>query len=151
MASRNKSAADFCSYMKMERDGEEFYLLRSRNLLNQFLVDIFAIIETESLSYIHHNQKKLKNEECVHLKDTMTRTDGLLSDLKKMVLLLSSSTGRPRYMHERTQDAIMYVHNFERLDLFVTFTCNPKWLEILVLLKQGPRSQYRYHIVVRVF
>lgn len=44
----------------------------------------------------------------------------------------------------------MYVNHFERLDLFITFTCNPKWLEI-VFLKQSQKPQDRYDIVVRVF
>lgn len=89
MASRNKPAADFLSYTKMERDGKECYPLLSRNLLNQFLVGMFAIIEAERLNYIHSNQEQLKNEEHAHLKDTVARTDRLFSDLKKMVLLPS--------------------------------------------------------------
>ena len=33
-------------------------------------------------------------------------------------------------MHERTQDAMIYVRTYGRPDLFVTFTCNPSWPEI---------------------
>ncbi|XP_067930639.1 uncharacterized protein [Watersipora subatra] len=47
-----------------------------------------------------------------------------------MVILPSSFTGGPRYMHERTQDAMTYVRNYGRPDLFITFTCNSKWDEI---------------------
>ncbi|GFU82915.1 ATP-dependent DNA helicase [Trichonephila clavipes] len=57
--------------------------------------------------------------------------------LSKMVTLPSSFTGESRYMHERTQDAMTYVQHFGRPDLFITFTCYPKWPEIVDLLNQG--------------
>ncbi|GFR28798.1 ATP-dependent DNA helicase [Trichonephila clavata] len=57
-----------------------------------------------------------------------------------MVVLPSSFTGRSRYMHERTQDAMTYVRHFGRPDLFITFTCNPKWPEIVDLLNHGQKS-----------
>lgn len=42
----------------MKRDGEECHLLLYRNLLNQFLVGLYAKIETERLNWIRNNQKK---------------------------------------------------------------------------------------------
>lgn len=33
-------------------------------------------------------------------------------------------TGGPRYMQQRKQDAMVYVRNFGRPDLFITMTCN---------------------------
>lgn len=148
---KNVSATDFYSYRLMERDDEECYLLLFRTLFNQFLVDMYAKIETERLNWIRNNQKKLRSEEYVHLKDAMTKTDGQLSELGKMVVLPSSFTGGPRYMHERTQDAMTYVRHFGRPDLFITFTCNPKWSEIVERLKQGQKSHDRHDILARVF
>ncbi|CAE1250270.1 unnamed protein product [Acanthosepion pharaonis] len=43
-----------------------------------------------------------------------------------MCILPATFTGSPRYMHARTQDAMIYVRKYGRPDLFVTFTCNPK-------------------------
>jgi hypothetical protein len=54
-----------------------------------------------------------------------------------MVILPSTFTGGPRYMHERTQDAMTYVRHYGRPDLFITFTCNPCWDEIKELLLPG--------------
>ncbi|GFT98707.1 ATP-dependent DNA helicase [Trichonephila clavipes] len=68
-----------------------------------------------------------------------------------MVVLPSSFTGGSRYMHERTQDAMTYVRHFGRPDLFITFTCNPKWSEIVDLLNQGQKSHDRHDIIARVF
>jgi len=36
-------------------------------------------------------------------------------------------------------------------DLFVTFTCNPKWQEIVDTIKQGEQPSDRPDIIVRVF
>ncbi|GFU59942.1 ATP-dependent DNA helicase [Trichonephila clavipes] len=71
--------------------------------------------------------------------------------LSKMVVLPSSFTGGSRYMHERTQDAMTYVRHFGRPDLFITFTCNPKWSEIVDLLNQSQKSHDRHDIIARVF
>lgn len=35
-----------------------------------------------------------------------------------------------RGIHEKTQDALTYVRNYRRLNIFVTFTCNPERKEI---------------------
>ncbi|GFV04816.1 ATP-dependent DNA helicase [Trichonephila clavipes] len=54
-------------------------------------------------------------------------------------------------MHERTQDAMTCVRHFGRPDLFITFTCNPKWSEIVDLLNQGQKSHDRHDIIAKVF
>ncbi|GFU68993.1 helitron_like_N domain-containing protein [Trichonephila clavipes] len=44
-----------------------------------------------------------------------------------------------------------YVQHFGWPDLFITFTCNPKWPEIVDLLNQGQKSHDRHDIIARVF
>lgn len=39
----------------------------------------------------------------------------------KIVVLPSSFTGGPRYMHERTQDAMTYLRHHGRPDLLITY------------------------------
>lgn len=145
------SAVDFYSYRIMDREEDNSYILLFRNLLNQFLVDMYAKIESERLLFIRTNQKKLRSEEYVHLKDSMSKADCNLSELGKMCVLPSTFTGGPRYMHERTQDAMTYVRHFGCPDLFITFTCNPKWPEIIQQLKQGQKPQDRHEMVARIF
>ncbi|GFQ91141.1 ATP-dependent DNA helicase [Trichonephila clavata] len=112
---------------------------------------MFAKIESERLNWIRHNRKKLRSEEYIHLKDAITATDGQLSELGKMVVLPSSFTSGSRYMHERTQDAMTYMRHFGRPDLFIAFTCNPKWPEIVHLLNHGQKSHDRHDIIARAF
>ncbi|GFR29131.1 ATP-dependent DNA helicase [Trichonephila clavata] len=56
--------------------------------------------------------------------------DKVPADVGQLIILPSSFMGSPRYMHEHTQDAMTYVRNYGRPDLFITFTCNPAWSEI---------------------
>lgn len=105
----------------MERQGEESYLLLYPRLFNQFLVDMYAKIETERLNFIRFKQSKLRAENYVHLKDAMCKGDGYVSDMGERVVLPSSFTGGHRYMHERSQDAMTYVRHYGRPDLIITF------------------------------
>lgn len=41
-------------------------------------------------------------------------------------------------MHQYSQDAMTYVRKYGRPDLFITFTCNPNWIEITELLLKKP-------------
>lgn len=85
------------------------------------------------------------------MKDALSKNDVQLSTMGKMAVLPSSFTGGPRYIHERTQDAMTYVRHYGRPDLFITFTCNPKWPEITQILSEGQQSHDRHDIVARVF
>lgn len=129
--------------MLMIRTGSTNHLLKCRDLFHQFVVDMYAKVEGERLLYIRQNQKKLRAEKFVHLQDA-TVNDGNAHNVGQLVILPSTFTGGPRYMHERTQDAMTYVRTYGRPDLFITFTCNPAWEEIAGLLFPGqPEDQLR--------
>lgn len=51
----------------------------------------------------------------------------------KRVVLPSSSTGGSRYMQQNYKDAMAICKWAGYPDLFVTFTCNPKWPELMAL------------------
>uniref|UniRef100_A0A8D8ZAP2 Helitron helicase-like domain-containing protein n=1 Tax=Cacopsylla melanoneura TaxID=428564 RepID=A0A8D8ZAP2_9HEMI len=102
---KNVSSSDWYAYRIMARAGSNSnHLLLFAALLNQFLVDMYAKIETERLNYLRFNQSKLRAENYVHLQDAIER-DGDLHNLGQMVILPSSFTGSPRYMQQRCQDA----------------------------------------------
>lgn len=54
-------------------------------------------------------------------------------------------------MHERTQDALTDVKFFSTPHLFITFTYNPSWPEILDNLLPGNKTLDRPDKVARVF
>lgn len=145
------SAASFYSYRFMIRDGSVNHILFFRSLLSQFLVDMYAKIETERLNYIRNNQEQLRADSYIHLRDAVGTIDANADQLGQKVVLPSSFTGGPRYMYERTQDAMTYVRHYGHPDLFITFTCNPKWKDITNLTLPGQRPHDRHDIIARVF
>ena len=111
---------------------------------------MYAKIESERLLYVRLNQKKLRVDEYIHLRDAIAN-DGDTKNLGQLMILPSTFTGSPRHMHEYTQDAMTYVRNYGRPDLFITFTCNPKWEEIQVELMCGQTHYDRHDLTARVF
>ncbi|XP_043476306.1 uncharacterized protein LOC122507576 [Leptopilina heterotoma] len=111
---------------------------------------MYAKIESERLIFIQTHQTQLRAENYIHLQDAIRR-DGNLESLGQVVILPSSFTGGPRYMHSRTQDAFCYVRKFGRPDLFITITTNPRWSEISNLLFEGQSPHDRHDVVSRVF
>lgn len=53
-------------------------------------------------------------------------------------------------MHEKTQDAMTYVHHCGRSDLFITFTYHPKWIAIESFLHYGQKPQDRHDVIATV-
>lgn len=144
------SAMNYYAYRFMLRENTDNHLLKCRRLFHQFAVDMYAKIETERLNYIRFNQTKLRSEEYIHLRDAIN-SDGNANDIGRITILPSSYTGSPRHMQEYAQDAMTYVRHYGRPDMFITFTCNPKWTDITENLLHGQTSIDRHDIIARVF
>ncbi|XP_040210356.1 uncharacterized protein LOC120941146 [Rana temporaria] len=145
------SAMDFYAYRLMVRENEQNHILNCRQLFHQFIVDMYAKIESERLLFIRLNQSKLRvEEEYIHLRDAVAN-DANDEDIGTLVILPAMFTGSPRHMHEYTQDAMTYVRTYGRPDLFITFTCNPGWTEIKEMLKNGQVPCDRHDLIARVF
>ncbi|GBM78782.1 hypothetical protein AVEN_81955-1 [Araneus ventricosus] len=54
-------------------------------------------------------------------------------------------------MHQNYQDAMAMVRKSGRIDQFVTFTCNPTWVDILNVLVGQQHPEDRPDVVARVF
>lgn len=144
------TAKEYYSYRSMVRNNN--HLIRCNQLFMQYIVDMYAKIETERLNYIKFNQKKLRAEEYIHLKDHIESDSHCnANDIGKMVILPSSHIGSPRHMHEYTQDALTYVQNGGRPNLFITYTFNPKCEELESELYSGQRYADRHDLISRIF
>ncbi|CAF1544942.1 unnamed protein product [Adineta ricciae] len=111
---------------------------------------MYAKIESERLLFVRLNQKKLRVDEYIHLKDAIT-SDGKADNIGQLVIFPSTFTGSPRHMHEYRQDSMTYVRNYGRPDLFVTFTCNRNWEEIKEELMDGQEPADRHDLLARLF
>ena len=94
-----------CATPKAQK-GKSLGLLRIDNHLSHII-----------LHYITNNQIKLRVDSYVHLMDAVGRHDADFSNIGQMIVLPSSFTGGPHYMHEHTQDAMTYVRHYGRPDL----------------------------------
>lgn len=153
-SARNKtvSCMQFYAYRLMVRSDCFNTLHYYRDLFSQYCVDMMAKMITERLNYIFRNQQQLRSDDYIHLRDAINHDANVNpANIGQHVILPSSFTGSPRYMHEKTQDAMTYVRNYGRPDLFVTFTCNPEWPDIKKELFPGQRSFDRHDIIARVF
>ncbi len=141
---------NYYAYRMMIRTHEENVILKCRRLFQQFAVDMYVKVETERLAFIRFNQAKLRSEDYIHLRDAI-QSDGNVQNIGRLTILPSSYIGSPRHMHEYAQDAMTYLRNYGTPDLFITFTCNPKWTEIERELDPGQKPQDRHDIIARVF
>ncbi|OWY93284.1 Helitron helicase [Phytophthora megakarya] len=73
------------------------------------------------------------------------------NDVGRRLILPPSFTGGPRYMYQRFMDAMAIVRELGAPNLFITYTCNPKWVEIKENLRPGQTAADRPDIVARVF
>lgn len=125
---KSVSSKDIYAYRLMIRDDEFNQHLRFNDMINQFMMDIYSNIEAERLLYIRKNQQNWSRTiyppaRCHESRWQCTK--------RLQIILPSSFTGSSGHMHKRTQDAMAYVRRFVLSDLFIMFTFNAKWKEIL--------------------
>ena len=128
-------------------------MLKGGKLFQQFLVDAYTTLEEDRLDFIRLNQNSLRSEVLKGIQDAVVNGDSNVEDLGKRVILPSSNTGSARYMINYYQDAMTICRCFGNPDLFITFTCNSKWHEILSDLGRRPgcKMEDKPDLVSRIF
>jgi hypothetical protein len=126
------------------------YLCYGR-LSKQAIVDARAMEDEDRLGYIARNQDKLRAEHLQGVFDAVEKGLNEGNEIGKRVLLSSSHVGSRRYVIQNYQDGIAICRVYGPPDLFITFTCNPKWPEIILTILEGEQPNDRPDIIVRVF
>ncbi|XP_059289718.1 uncharacterized protein LOC132043247 isoform X6 [Lycium ferocissimum] len=146
------SMREYFVYRIQERKDEVPTIVSSRRLFQQFLVDGYTMIESSRLKFIRTHQKQLRVDFYKVLTDAILHGDTDPSSQGKRVILPSSFTGGARYMLQNYQDAMAICKWAGYPDLFITFTCNPKWPEITRFVEsRGLTPEDRPDILSRVF
>jgi hypothetical protein len=103
------------------RDTEFSTILRGGCLLQQYMVDAFASIDQNRLSYLRHNQKKLRASLYSGLEDAISNRDDDvdLNELGQWFILPSSYIGGPRHMQQRYQDAMAIARYFRKVSTYI--------------------------------
>src|SRR6266542_6355526 len=107
--------------------------------------------DEDRLDYISRNQCKLRAEYMQEVFDAVEKGIYETNQIGKKVLLPSTHIGSRRYVIQNYHDSIAICCVYGAPDLFITFTCNPKWIEITQALLEGQQTNDRADIIVRVF
>ncbi|THH29066.1 hypothetical protein EUX98_g5120 [Antrodiella citrinella] len=129
---------------------------RAGRLLQQYIVDSWAVAEQNRLRYLRTHQKEIRSALYGGLEDAVATADANmdnvnLNNLGQRFILPSSHNGSPRYMHQLFQDSLAIGRHYRKIDIFMTVTCNPDWPEITRELLPGQTPSDRPDLVARVF
>ncbi|XP_060855149.1 uncharacterized protein LOC132932805 [Metopolophium dirhodum] len=132
---------------------ELFSLLhQGRFLLQMYVCDQYVRMESNNLNYIRLHQRDLLAEAYQGLMDHVNQQlhiDPMA--VGRRIILPSTFTGSDRFNKMNYQDAITVVRTKGKPDLFITFTCNPRWPEITENLAAHSTASDRPDLVARVF
>lgn len=146
------SMLEYFAYRIQERYGDSPILLHSRRLLQQFLVDVYTMVESQRLQFYRFNQPKLRVEQYKGLHECMVRGETSAVATGKRIILPSTFTGGLRYMFNNCKDAFAICRCVGYPSLFITITCNPEWPEIKRFVqKRGLKAEDRPDILCRIF
>ncbi|XP_074318412.1 uncharacterized protein LOC141655221 [Silene latifolia] len=126
-------------------------ILMGGKLFQQFVADGYTMIESDRLKYIRFNQPKLRSENFKNLENVSAIGQTNPSSAGVRFIVPSSLLGSKGYMRETYQDTMTICRWCGYPNLFITFTCNPKWPEITRFVKRGLRPEDRPDILTRVF
>ncbi|UYV65027.1 hypothetical protein LAZ67_3002863 [Cordylochernes scorpioides] len=95
------SSMDFYGYFIMVRRNSPNVIVQFGQLFHQFLVDMYAKVESERLRYLTLLQRNLRAESYIHLRNALS-TDANINpnSLGQRIILPSSFVNSPRYLAE---------------------------------------------------
>ncbi|GKB99276.1 uncharacterized protein Tco_0985413 [Tanacetum coccineum] len=146
------SMREWFAYRMQQRDNETSLILMSHRLYQQFIVDAFTMGENDRLSFIRKNQKILRITPINNLNKSLEAGNSDALKTGNPIVLPSTYTGGTRYKMQNYLDAMALCKAFGYPDLFITFTCNPKWPEInRFVQKHNVSAKVTPGVLTRVF
>jgi hypothetical protein len=143
--------AEFYS-SRMSVRGDFNNVLAGGAVTQMYFVDSYVKVEGERLDWLRRNQAELHVERYYGLMDYINnRAERANLEVGSMFILPSSFIGSPRAMKQNYPDAMAICGKFGKPTLFVTFTCNPKWREIVANIPNYLTAFDRPDMVARVF
>ncbi|KAJ3568310.1 hypothetical protein NP233_g5793 [Leucocoprinus birnbaumii] len=105
------------------------------------------------LRFFEENQSTMRASLYSSLQDAIAQHDDNLdlNSIGQRVVLPSSYVSGPRYMAQCFQDSMALARYFRKVDLFVTMTTNPEWIEIMQELLPGQTAYDCPDLVACVF
>jgi len=147
---------DWYRYFLFERStDQDAYLFNpfpyARRLFQQYCIDVYAIIDQQDLDWIRKNQANVRRELFHGLTDHLETTDADPHMLGQKVILPSSYHAGDRAMQQAFQNACALRRTYGSIALFITFTANPKWPEVVDCMHGQSDAMDRPDLIARVF
>lgn len=150
------SMCDYYAYRLHYRRGAgrtDNCMFMTSRLFQEYACVAFWRIETGRLNIHRMNQENMRQarqEELQHF--AQQHADGQTpGEIGRVSYIPESFVGGPADMYQKYQDAMASVLHHGAPSLFVTFTANPKWVEIQQSLSHGQDAHERPDVIVRVF
>jgi hypothetical protein len=152
-AQRNKNTTRewVCYHMHDRNPTSHALFVYGKRLYQEWGVDQYNKVESQRLFYICNNQGPWRAVIYGGVADVIANNDANIDNLGRLIVLPSSFIGGHRHMAQLYQDSMAIVRQYGKTDLFITMTCNPKWEEIVNVLKPGEIANDRPDLVTRVF
>jgi hypothetical protein len=146
------SQTEWFRYRLFPRVDKSLHLFMAGKLLQEFIVDAWAITEQSRLTFIKLNQAKLRVFHRQGIADAIAADPTVdTADLGQCIILPSFFSGSTRNMIQHCQDALAINRYYYGADLFLTATANPNWPEIKEALLPGQTPSDRPDLIVHVF
>jgi hypothetical protein len=128
-------------------------LQRCGKLALEFYCDIWAQVESRNAQFhrSESQQAKYRAARVAAVEDQLSAGIPAFEIGKPVIRLPSSFVGSARFYQQLYMDAMALPKKFGKPDLFITFTCNPTWPEIVDAIPAGSHWKFHPDIVSRVF
>ncbi|KAL4559822.1 hypothetical protein LXL04_031968 [Taraxacum kok-saghyz] len=150
----NISLREYYCFRLHFRHSEGHNLHRAGRLFHTYIVDAYAAVTENNLDWYKRNKNKIRSELYHGLHESYFNGERNADSIGRRSILPASFTGGPRHMVQQYQDAMAICRWAGPPDLFVTMTCNPRWIEIdrhVRKLVPGQQNTDRPDICARVF
>ena len=139
---KSVSLSDYFRHMLMHRDSAT-HVQRCERLALELYCDAWAQVEARAAMFHRQPSQQAKyrvGRKCA-IDDQLHCEGGDLNAASIPLILPSSFVGSSKWYHMLYMDAMALPMRFNKPDLFVTMTCNPRWPEIKSALPANSREQ----------
>jgi hypothetical protein len=153
MRRQKVTMVEYYAYRLHDRASDFNTPLRCGRGTQAYEVDAYCCVEREQIDHYRTPSFRQKYRSTTYNSLSSSVSKGMRSgsSVVQSIILPTSFTGSPRYLYQKYQDCIGICRKFGCPNLFVTFTSNAAWAEILAALPPGLTPSNRPEIVDRVF
>jgi hypothetical protein len=153
MHRQKATMVEYYAYRLHDRANDFNTPLRCGRATQAYEVDVYCCVERQRIDHYRTPsfQQKYRSATYNSLSNSVSNGIRSGSSVGQRIILPASFTRSPRYLYQKYEDCIGICWKFGCPDLFVTFTSNSAWAEILGALPPRLTPSDRPEIVDRVF